>query len=282
MSNFGTSGERRAHCGTARSSNLRWSCGVIAVLLAGCTGSGKKEPPSENGEGSAGMMQSGGTGGADEAAAALLPVCDDAQPARIAACVSGPYETKSLTGVVQAIESADLESCQVVVGNKPAPNQNAGYALVISDGEDTMRVSVMLPWTTPFANVGDTVTVTHEADYQIESESSGWVTVRDEDGELLLWIVLSVRGLDGVGYLPQPEIDLREGEATCTSGETNCGPITRGPIIAESGSDQASIAQGEMADVGDFVVLNAQNARGRSCGWPENRAVVAAVRQLER
>lgn len=291
MSNFDWTPETRAQHATAR----RRTGGVIgcvaAMLIAGCDAGPEKEPPTPSGTGTAGMMLTdvtGGTGGTSDGGTndrsdegdAPLPACDFPLPKLIAACAGivgpGSDDVRQLTGVVQAIERpANL--CSDVSTNAPAGNPGVqGYAVIISDGLVTVNVRIHLPWRTPIVRVGDTVTVSFDSIVPIESAPKSSVTMRDENGELLLWFTNTYEGL---GAVAPPELHLFNGESTCLSKETMCGPVTQGQIGA-AGSDAKAvmIAQGKMADVAGFVVVNGESTRGKSCGWQEARAIVAVVR----
>lgn len=204
---------------------------LLAALLAGCS-------ETEQAETADAMV-------ADDAG---LPVCDEPRRVRFGASAhledtnaEYPY---AFRGVVEAIERPDSE----------------GYVLSISDGGGVMSVAVDLPWTTPFVEIGDTVSVEYAAQSSIEWGTSAALTMRDWNGELLFWFLMTSHGFDH--FDPPEELTVRDGEPTCMSQVPSC-PDVRHELIAKSeGSGDVAIELGEMADVGDYVVLHGRNTSG--------------------
>lgn len=226
--------------------------GTLAVLLAAC-------PASDDS-----ANQDAGDQPAD---GAPLPFCEGSPRARFGACVryedsdpSSDQAPESFTGVVEAIERPEI-LCGGGLGNAPRNNEDGkGYSLTIREGHTTATVGIYLPWRAPLVAVGDTVTLEYSSSNSIEWGMSGSLALRDQNGELLLW-VLDVS--HGTGQHGEPdELSIRDGEEMCVSRAPSCQDVRRGLIAESDESPDVAIEPGEMADVGDYVVLLGSNTAG--------------------
>jgi hypothetical protein len=225
---------------------LAAQAGTLAVLIAGCEAADDKQD-------------------AMVAEDAGLPTCSEPPSANFGACawfelLSYERWPPNFSGEVTAIAPGSSACGGHLGGGPPDDSDGRGYALTISNGDFTATVHVYLPWSTPPVSVGDTV----ELDYVvqgggIETPPSGSLTLRDDNDELLLWILNASFGFDE--FERPRELTVQNGARTCMSG-SDC-PNVRRDLIAESGdSGPVAIEVGEMADVGDYVVLHGENTAG--------------------
>lgn len=183
----------------------------------------------------------------------------------------------AITGTVDEVTQEETECVDFVdVGINPR-----SYAVRVRDGELTLRFTLLLLWERPIVEVGERITVTYieRGIRGIESiPTLDSITIHDADGALVLWLAQHERGID---WLEPPEgVRILDGALRC-SEEDACGTFTRSSVTVDIDGERAEMPVANVAEIGAYSVLNAENKRydeRASCElMSPGRALIAIV-----
>jgi len=162
----------------------------------------------------------------------------------------GPSRSGLVTGVVEAIVSAD--PVFPGIGSR-SPSTVDGLQIRTND-DQLAELQLSLPGSAGIVQVGDTVSVRFEVVvYGYPDASSGFVEMRDVDGELLVWVSQSHEGVNSLRV--PPELAIEDAEPLCTK-KYICGTLTARGLVVRAGDARSELGYGDSVDVGDYTATS--------------------------
>jgi len=125
------------------------------------------------------------------------------------------------------------------------------------DGMESFQLELALQLVEPVIRVGDTVSVSYAINPQQWGTTSGFVTIRDADDELIAWVGES-GNLQG--------LSLPDGFAVEEAGEPrtykdHCGTTTDRGLRVSAGESDVELVSDWVEDVGGFVAMLGRNSQ---------------------
>ena len=313
-SRIGLCASSTAHCGTGAIHS--WGPALSALALLACA-STREPPPSTAEQGGAGghggsRAEAGRAGdGGSGAVPSHVPAgdgdgdSDHSTGDENDACRSSPNAQAYQTCMIEASsdEDAGIDDTWPVheadlLGTVDAIEPTAGcrgvgsfgnlgwtdYGVHFRDAGRSLSLGFTLPWKQPLFAVGDVLHVQYQRGVEPWLEGfapDGSVTIRDAQGALLYWTAETYNGFDGLQ--PPSELTITNGPSACMMNGGYCGETTRTSLQVDTGNGAVEVPFAQIRDVGDFVVLHADNVlhtspTGEACAEMHHRISVVVIR----
>jgi hypothetical protein len=206
-----------------------------------------------------------------------LALCAALDPGDDDAGTFDRYEPFTIDGEVIEIEvEPNSFGCEDLGLGVRVESEAQPWRARVTDGARSAWVVFQLPWSVPLLEVGDRIAVDRSLTFNFQGPATAHVEVRDEEGELIVWM--------GKSFLHLPnELFAASGAERCTVNH-DCGDYVRSSIAVTANGETVDIAVGKRADVGDYAIVHLGNDKqasgsGTLCAdWSVGHASLLAVR----
>jgi hypothetical protein len=119
------------------------------------------------------------------------------------------------------------------------------------------ELALSLPLGSPVVEIGDVVSVRFAIETETWGPTTGFVEIRDPNGELIAWLEQSASGTNSLS--PPDEIAVEEAGAPC-SYDNICGETVRRGLRVAMGDSEAELSFGAIDDMGDYFAIHGENS----------------------